>query len=77
MQHFLDNQIKNSFYKVREWLPFLCVVVIYSLFESDLSLTVISVSIHWIIFLFYMVHPYDSTKIKFSSVRTMIFEKTY
>ena len=66
---------KNSFYKVREWLPFLCAVVIYSLFESDLSLTVISVSIHWIIFLFYMVHPYDSTKIKFSSVRTMTFEK--
>lgn len=66
---------KNSFYKVREWLPFLCAVVIYSLFESDLSLTVISVSIHWIIFLFYMVHPYDSKKIKFPSARTMILKK--
>ena len=58
---------KNSFYKVREWLPFLCAVLMYSLFESDLSLTVISISIHWIIFLFYMVHPYDSTKIKLSN----------
>ena len=57
---------KNSFYKVREWLPFLCAVVIYSLFESDLSLTGISISIYWIIFLFHMVHPYDSTKIKLS-----------
>lgn len=58
----------NSMLEVKSWLPFLFAIIVYSFFESDFSLTVISVSVHWIIFLFFMIHPYDKQNVNSSSV---------
>lgn len=48
------------------WVPFFMGILVYGFFESTLSMDMYSRSIHWVIFLFFMItyKKYDEEKIK-------------